>query len=329
MSKVIITGATGFLAQYIIKKFIDEGYKVIGTVRSKEKGIRAAQRFCSLNFSFEVIEDLADIEQISKVLLKHQDLQYFIHTAAASNLFTKDPENDLLLPNINAVKAILIALKKIAPKLEKFVYTSSISAFSTNVMGFDPVNEESWSDVTYEQGKLNGFFGYSASKKYSEREIFRFAEDESLSFKVVTIGVSMILGVPLFKEDGLNNAAKLLLTPLKAESEQEVEPLNFLTIRVEDVAKAHFIAATSTKILNERLLISSNRLTEQDVLDAGNENDDLKGKIPKGEHRKTFIETKTNVANEKTLLLLGFQPEPSISNLKQIIRYIIDTKQYL
>ena len=140
-SLVIVTGATGFLAQYVIKKFIDEGYKVIGTVRSQEKGLNIVEKFSNPNFSFEVIEDLANFDQVHKVVLKYSnDLKYFIHTAAAMNIFSKESEKDLLIPNINATTNILKILKQNAPNLEKFVYTSSISAFNTNVMGFDKVN---------------------------------------------------------------------------------------------------------------------------------------------------------------------------------------------
>lgn len=329
-SLVIVTGATGFLAQYVIKKFIDEGYKVIGTVRSQEKGLNIVEKFSNPNFSFEVIEDLANFDQVHKVVLRYSnDLKYFIHTAAAMNIFSKESEKDLLIPNINATTNILKILKQNAPNLEKFVYTSSISAFNTNVMGFDPVNEESWSSVTYEQGKLNGFFGYSASKKFSEREIFQFVQDQSPSFKVATIGASMILGAPLFKGDDINGAAKLLLKSLKAESEDKVEPLNYLTIAVEDVAKAHYVAATNPEISNQRLLISSNRLTQQDVLDAGNEFTELQGKIPKGVPKTEPVESETNVDNKKSIQLLGFKPELTTTNLRKIIKYAIDEHKYL
>ena len=35
MKKIIITGASGILGNYLVKKYINEGNKVIGTTRSK------------------------------------------------------------------------------------------------------------------------------------------------------------------------------------------------------------------------------------------------------------------------------------------------------
>ena len=40
MKKIIITGASGILGNYLVKKYINEGYKVIGTTRSKNIKIK-------------------------------------------------------------------------------------------------------------------------------------------------------------------------------------------------------------------------------------------------------------------------------------------------
>ena len=35
---VFVSGASGFIAQTLVKQLIEKGYKVVGTVRSNEKG---------------------------------------------------------------------------------------------------------------------------------------------------------------------------------------------------------------------------------------------------------------------------------------------------
>lgn len=327
MSKVIITGATGYIAQYTIKFFLDKGHKVIGTVRSQEKGETVEKKFNNGQFSFEVINDFTNYDHVAKILQKHKDLEIFLHTAAATNIFTTNPEEEILIPNINATKTILNALyDNVDPNFKKFGFTSSISAFHTSIMGPEPVDSDSWSEVTMEQGKLNGFFGYSASKKYSEKEIIKFFESKTPSWSYFNIGLSVVVGTPLFPEDSLSGAPKLVIKPLQ-ETEETLQKFDYLTITVEDAAKALYIGCTSDKVINERLLLSSNRLTEQDVLDIGNEFKELQGKVPKGTPRTDEITKSTNVDISKPVKLLGFEPEFTLPALKKLVKFYIETKE--
>ncbi|CCH45552.1 NADPH-dependent methylglyoxal reductase GRE2 [Wickerhamomyces ciferrii] len=329
MSKVLVTGANGYIAQYVINEFLTKGYQVIGTVRSAIKGEELEKKFQNDNFQTEVIKSLTNYEEISSVLIKHQDLKIFIHTASSSNLFTQKSEEDILIPNIESTKLILKSLKENSPNLEKFIYTSSLSSFNTSVFGPDYIDEKTWSNITYDQGKLNGFYGYAASKKYSELAIIEFFQNEEpIHFKYVIIGLSMVLGTPFFNNDPINNAAKLLLKPLQAESIEHVEPLNYITVTVEDVAKAHFQSGIDSKISNGRLLVTGNRITHQDVLEVGNTVLGLQNLIPKGEVRKEAIDLNTNVNNDYTFKLLGFKPESTFKNLQKVIQYLSDKGEF-
>lgn len=114
------------------------------------------------------------------------------------------------------------------------------------------------------------------------------------------------------------------MKPLQAVSEDQVEPFDFLTITVEDVAKALYIGCTSDRVKNERLLLSSNRLTQQDVLDVGNQFKQLQGKIPKGTPRTEEISRTTNVDISKPVELLGFKPEFTLPALQKLVEYYIN-----
>ena len=61
--KVLVTGATGFTAQWAIKKLLEEGYLVRGTVRSEAKIASAIAPFASYGSKIE----MAVVEDMSKV----------------------------------------------------------------------------------------------------------------------------------------------------------------------------------------------------------------------------------------------------------------------
>lgn len=77
MSRVLVTGASGFLASHVVRKLLEAGeYKVRGTVRSlaNEKKVAPLRRLCpDAQYELELVEaDLMDktswIEYVRSIL---------------------------------------------------------------------------------------------------------------------------------------------------------------------------------------------------------------------------------------------------------------------
>jgi len=62
-SKVLVTGANGFLAIHVVKTFLEHRYSVIGTVRSQEKAAHLHKLFSSYGDKFETVL-VKDITQV-------------------------------------------------------------------------------------------------------------------------------------------------------------------------------------------------------------------------------------------------------------------------
>jgi nucleoside-diphosphate-sugar epimerase len=62
-SKVLVTGANGFIAMWVIKTLLEQGFHVRGTVRSVEKGRRLREYFGSYGDKVEwvVVEDITKV----------------------------------------------------------------------------------------------------------------------------------------------------------------------------------------------------------------------------------------------------------------------------
>ena len=52
---VLLTGANGYIATWIFKKLLEQGFSVRGTVRSSEKGIHLQEAFKSYGSKVEVV----------------------------------------------------------------------------------------------------------------------------------------------------------------------------------------------------------------------------------------------------------------------------------
>lgn len=62
-----LTGATGYLASYIVKELLDAGFTVIGTVRRASGGEYLSQMF-NERFSFVIVEDMSTPDALTSLM---------------------------------------------------------------------------------------------------------------------------------------------------------------------------------------------------------------------------------------------------------------------
>lgn len=257
--KVLVTGASGFIAAHIIQQlYAKGGYSVVGTVRSDEKGQFFVKQYPE--FQYEIVKDLSQLDAFEHVFKSHPDVDYVLHTASPFHFNGTDPQKDLIDPAINGTLSILQAAKKYGPNVKKIVITSSFAA----VMQFPPdkvgpsfvYNEKVWNNITKEQSTLNLFTGYVASKTFAERSAWEFVETEKPQFNITTIQVPFVFGPPIndigIKNLNTSNAAVYgLLNP--DQEDQDFEGMKHY-IDVRDCAKTHIISMTESGLDNKRCL---------------------------------------------------------------------------
>lgn len=64
--KVLVTGANGYIATWVVKSLLDKGFSVRGTVRSESKVAHLKDTFKGLGDKFEVVV-VPDITKVSLV----------------------------------------------------------------------------------------------------------------------------------------------------------------------------------------------------------------------------------------------------------------------
>jgi nucleoside-diphosphate-sugar epimerase len=67
--KVLVTGANGYIAAWLVEKLLDQGYSVRGTVRSAAKGAHLTKIFAEYGNRFEqvVVEDITKVSMNCKM----------------------------------------------------------------------------------------------------------------------------------------------------------------------------------------------------------------------------------------------------------------------
>lgn len=317
---VFVSGGTGFIAQHLIKLLLSKGYKVVTSVRSREKGERLACNFKSNGFSFEIVEAIEANGAFDEALKKHPEVSAFFHTASPVTFETDDVLHDLMLPAVDGTKHLLISLKKYAYQVRKLIVTSSRAAIASHEQFSNPsyiIDEKNYNNLTWDDSLVNGSYGYYGSKTFAEKAVWDFKRKQYPNFLVTMIMPTFTIGPQAFDSEvspTLNVTAEYINQLLSLKPTDEIPEYNDCMIDVRDIAKAHVSALELEKAEGERLLIANQRFSFQLVVDILRKKYPNLNNFPIGKPVENFEEEIVNAAakvnDKRTREILGFDYIP-------------------
>jgi nucleoside-diphosphate-sugar epimerase len=221
-AKVLVTGANGYLATWVVKKYLEAGYSVRGAVRSLTKSAFLKDKFAQYGDRFElvVVEDITKDGAFDKAV---KGVDAIAHTASPFHYNSTNPDgmsncfwmpillvvddqtySDLIVPAVQGTTAILNSALKHGSTLKRVVLTSSAVAALEVTTVPRVFTESSWNEAALEAVKTKGsaagpFVIYCASKTLAEKAAWEFvaAHNSEISWDLAVINPSLILGVRL------------------------------------------------------------------------------------------------------------------------------------
>ncbi|KAH1153834.1 hypothetical protein GLYMA_18G091500v4 [Glycine max] len=232
---VCVTGASGYIASWIVKFLLNRGYTVKATVRDTSDP-KKINHLVGLDGAKERLHlykaNLLEEGSFNSVV---QGCHAVFHTASPFYHNVKDPQAELLDP---ALKGTLNVLKSCVnlPTLERVVLTSSVAAVAYNGKPRTPdvVVDETWfSDPGFCRESQ---MWYTLSKTLAEDAAWKFVKENNID--MVTINPAMVIG-PLL-QPVLNTSAASILNVINGA--QTFPNASFGWVNVKDVANAHILA---------------------------------------------------------------------------------------
>ncbi len=247
--KVLVTGASGYIALHSILQLLKKGYNVKGSLRNsnREDEVRKSLgtefnneklEFCTLNLlNDEGWEDAAS------------DCDYLFHIASPCCIEEPKNEKDLIAPALEGTLRALTAAHK--SKVKKVVLTSSIGsiAYGHNKSYCNP---NDWTDTTKNVG------AYIKSKTIAEKAAWDFVNNQSdVSFSLTTIHPGMVFG-PLLSNK-IEGMSANLITKMITGKFPALPDIYFTVVDVRDVANLHLQSLTNKQSDNKRIIATSQK----------------------------------------------------------------------
>ncbi len=263
MTKVLLTGSSGYIGKHITLRLLTDGYEVRASVRNSAKAdeVRAAM-LAHLPAGFDLAKKLSfvelDLESDAGWDSAIHGVDVLIHSASPFPIAQPKDENELIRP---AVEGTLRALKAAhGAGVKRVILTSSVAAIYGNDLpaGATEFDETMWSDPTHIVGRV----AYTKSKTLAERAAWNYIETEAPELELTTVNPVLVAGAPLDLKFG---ASVSVVERILNGKDPVLPDISFNVVDVKDVAAMHVKAISTDAAKGQRFIASAGLRTFVDA----------------------------------------------------------------
>ncbi len=243
---VMVTGATGYVAGWVVKRLLDEGITVHAAVRNPDDKTKIA------HLDKLATQTGGTIRYFKSDLLKEgsyaeamKGCQVVFHTASPFVVEVKNPKKDLIEPAENGTANVLNSAKS-TPSVKRVVVTSSCAAIYTDASDCANTPNGRLTEEVWNTTASLDYQPYSYSKTLAEKKAWEIAKRQT-QWDLVTINPCLVLGPPLNPKSVTSASFDILKQLGDGTMKMGAPKMGMGLVDVRDVAEAHFRAAFSEK----------------------------------------------------------------------------------
>lgn len=253
---VMVSGGSGYIAGFLIRQLVAEGWMVHTTVRSlaKEAAVRELLAVDNSRVKFFA----ADLNSDAGWAEAMAGCSHVAHVASPLPMGVPKDANELIVPARDGALRALRAAK--AADVKRFVMTSSVAAISYGRgRGVHHFTEADWTDLS-----KPGLSPYIQSKTVAERAARDWVAAEGDGIEYCSICPSVVLG-PVWSRD--YSASVVIVKKLLDGSLGACPDFGFGVVDVRDVADLHVRALTAPGMAGERFIASGRFIKLREAAD--------------------------------------------------------------
>ena len=242
---VLVSGGSGYIAGFLIRQLVAEGWTVHTTVRSlaRESAVRKLLAVDDSRLRFFAADLNADAGWAEAMA----GCSHVAHVASPLPAGMPKDANELIVPARDGALRALRAAK--AAGVRRFVMTSSVAAIAYGRgRGTHHFTEADWTQLD-----KPGLTPYVQSKTVAERAARDWVAKESGGIEFCTINPSVVLG-PVWSAD--YSASVIIVKKLLDGSMGACPDIGFGVVDVRDIADLHVRALNAPGMAGERFIAS-------------------------------------------------------------------------
>lgn len=255
---VMVSGATGYVAGWVIDKLLREGITVHAAVRDPEN--KDKLRYLNeraAKYQTDIHYFKADLLQDGSYFEAMQGCEVIIHTASPFTLSIKDAQKELIDPALKGTQNILNSVND-TPSVKRVVLTSSVVAMYGDAIDVQHARDKTIDESYWNTTSTLKHNPYGFSKVLAEKKAWDIQKNSS-GWDLVVVNPSFVMG-PGINPDATSESFTFMKQLIDGSSKSGVPYLSFGLVDVRDVASAHFHAAFKPKA-NGRHILCAGTLT--------------------------------------------------------------------
>lgn len=237
----MVTGATGYIASWIIHDLLKAGQTVYGSVRDLERTdkhqhlLDIAEKAPGKLELFEA--DLLIDGSFSEAAKK---CDYILHTASPFKIDVSDPQKELVEPAVKGTENVMRSALA-AVKVKRIVVTSSVAAVYGDNQDIQSKPDGRFGPEDWNTTSSLDHQAYSYSKTEAEKAARKMVEGQTEK-DLVTIHPGFVLGPSLAPRKD-STSIDFILQMLSGQFKMGAPALHFGFVDVRDISKMHIRAA--------------------------------------------------------------------------------------
>lgn len=262
---VLVTGGTGYLASWIVKQLLDDGFEVRTTVRNLAK----KEKFAHLTLL--AVKSKGILQVFEADLLKNGSFNeamrgcgLVIHTASPFIISgIKNAQKELIEPALEGTRNVLDSVNQ-TESVERVVLTSSVVAVYGDAVDMAKTEKGIFTEAHWNFSSSAEHQPYSYSKTLAEKLAWEMAEKQD-RWDLLAINPGFIMGPSLSKRTD-STSIDIMMQLASGKFKTGVPSGKMGVVDVRDTACAHILAGFNSSASRRHICVSD----EKDFLDFAN-----------------------------------------------------------
>jgi nucleoside-diphosphate-sugar epimerase len=238
---VMVTGATGYVAGWLVKQLLEDGITVHAAIRnpSNEKKLVHLNEIAAKS-SGTIKYFKSDLLQEGSYAEAMKGCELVFHTASPFTSNFKDAQKELIEPAVKGTENVLNTANA-TPSVKRVVVTSSCAAIYTDAIDCEKAPNGILTEAVWNSTASLDYQPYSYSKTLAEKAAWKMAEKQS-RWDLVTVNPSFVMGPMLNPNETTSESFNILKQLGDGTMKAGAPKMGVGVVDVRDVADAHFLA---------------------------------------------------------------------------------------